>query len=153
MEASNCSQNILQLLAQNNIGPAFQELERLIERFRDAINAEEDAFYGFISISARFHRIDKGFRMGLISWSEYDQSNDEIVQKTARLTNRICNFISTRIKREKAMEHIDFMEVVESNRPEEKLKSPQELASIQDKEIKLILYSITRLAEEAHTTR
>lgn len=84
-----CIKKVSSLLAENKLKEAFN----LLDEYLSAIGVSTDLEPYFIAASSQFHRTEKEYRLGTISWEQYNISNSQIVVKTLDLTTNVCSYI------------------------------------------------------------
>lgn len=86
---NECIEKYLHLLAENRLTEVFKELDASLTK----IGYSTDLTPYFISSSAHYHRAEKEFRLGTISWDDYNVSNAQIISKIIPLVKDLCALI------------------------------------------------------------
>lgn len=93
-EQKECVNQVAKLLAENKLREAFS----LIDNYLSKVNVVIDWTQHFTTTSALFHRTEKAFRLGTISWEQYNISNSQVIVKALDLTNELCDFLKGKSK-------------------------------------------------------
>ena len=84
-----CFEKYVNLLSENNLTEVFKELDASLSK----IGYSTDLTPYFIASSAHYHRTEKEYRLGTISWEQYNISNAQIISKILPLAKDLCLFI------------------------------------------------------------
>lgn len=83
-----CIKKVSSLLAENKLKEAFN----LLDEHLLSIGVSTDLSSYFVSASSQFHRMEKEYRLGTISWEQYNIASSQIVVKALELTKNICSY-------------------------------------------------------------
>jgi len=89
-EQKDCVNQVAKLLSENKLQEGFN----LIDGYLSKVNIVIDWTQHFTSTSALFHRAEKEFRLGTISWEQYNISNSQVIVRALDLTNKLCDFLN-----------------------------------------------------------
>lgn len=96
MEAKACKEEIFNLLKQNKIPKAIGILDRRIQENKKLSELYSKSIINF----AFFHRAEKNFLLGLISWDDYNLSNSKIIESAIHLAENVCSYLGIVRQRE-----------------------------------------------------
>jgi len=84
-----CFEMYVNLLSENRLTEVFAALDASLTKK----GFSTDLTPYFVSSSAHYHRTEKEFRLGTISWEQYNISNAQIIAKVLPLAKDLCAFL------------------------------------------------------------
>ena len=84
-----CLEEIADLLKENEIGKAFEILERHIQNSSELSSRRSEVVANY----AYHKRTEKYFNLGSIDWAVYNVSNSQIIVRTLDLAQTICRYL------------------------------------------------------------
>ena len=103
-----CLKNISDLLAKNKVTDAFTILDNNLSN----LSISTDLTRFFVTTSSQFYRVDEEFRLGTISWEQYNISNSQVIVKALDLAKEVCSYLHDPQKR--LLENIPSVGIINS---------------------------------------
>ena len=85
-----CYEKIEGLLVKSKLEDAFN----LIDHHLTDIDPSSEFTEIFVASSAKFYRTENAYKLGLISWEQYDVQNSQVINITLKLAVSICHYKS-----------------------------------------------------------